>query len=117
MTRTYAYPHEDNIIVGPRAIATYIKARSMKSFMNLVHNFDFPVGYHPQTGQMFSSMKSIDQWIFLVAAAVGENKGMERFHASREHRRANQHIYNERWRLKKEAAAKFANGSVEPDSE
>lgn len=107
MARTYAYPPSDNVIMGARSIATYIKARSMKSFMKLVADYDFPVGYHPQTGQMFCSMKSIDQWLFLVAAAVGENKGMERFHASRERQRAMQPIYNERWRRKKEAA----NGS------
>ena len=91
----YHYAPADNLIIGARAIADYVKAR--RSFLHLVEEYSFPVAYRPSDGKMITTIRSIDQWIFAVAAAVGESGAMTRYHPARN----SKHFYNERWATKK----------------
>ena len=97
--RTYAYHEGDNVILGARAIATYIKSRGMGAFMRLVNDYEFPVMYRLSDGRMFTTMKAIDQWLLIASAATHQpaavNAAIRRLDV--EDRMA------ERRRLKKEA--------------
>lgn len=107
LEQPYCYNPEDNLIVGARKIATYIKSRGMGAFMRLVNDYHFPVGHLPD-GQMFTTMRSIDEWLFMVAATVGENKRMEQYHPARERMLAAKRAAHERNGITPKRAAYIA---------
>ncbi|MGE5513716.1 MAG: hypothetical protein ACM31O_21010 [Bacteroidota bacterium] len=64
----YTYSAKDNLIVGGRSILRYVKRINNQMLQEWIEEYGFPVTRLPND-TLVTTMRAIDDWIFLVAEA------------------------------------------------
>jgi hypothetical protein len=72
----------DNVIIGLRPLLEYLHIRSPNTLYQWVELYGFPAIKRPD-GQWFSTITSIDQWVFLACQADAVNRPHSRGYTAR----------------------------------